>query len=259
VLLEIFKDSFEYSYKDINSIFKLGIVSLLSMIFVFPILIVYGYFYQVIDIGLNGTINGDDPLPKFEDWVKMPIQGLKIIFVRFIYLIPVYLILIILNLILLSSFIGVNSMNNFPNLSILAAEVGIISLSIISCVALYLLSSVAITNMVNYKGSLKEAFNFKEIMRIIKSIGIIRYIKFYFGCIILGIGILGTALLLILLITVSLTFITWVITSSATYSAIVGGPIAGLLSIIVMLSLIPLFLTFESRAIALIYNMRELD
>ena len=262
MLLEIFKDSFEYSYKDTDSIFKLGILSLLSMMFTFPIFFVAGYYYRVIDIGLNGTINGDDPLPKFENWFEMFIQGFKILLIRFIYFIPGILIFFPATTILWLHYALQYTVTPMPEslvFSILPFQIGILSLSVILCLVFYLFSTVAVTNMINNNGSLSAAFNFKEMIKIIGSIGVVRYVKLYFGGIILGIGIFGAALLGISLISFSMTFIIWIITNSYTYSAIVGGPIIGVLSIIVILSLIPFFLIFESRAIALIYNMREVD
>jgi len=263
MLLEIFKDSFEYSYKDFISIFKLGFLSLLSVFFI-PTFFVLGYYYRVVDVGLNGTINGEDPLPKFGNWFEMFIQGIKILFVRFIYFIPGILVLIVGNLILVATHPALfNNMiiNNMPfssNLSLLSFEIGIIIISSILWLTFYLFSTVAITNMVNEKSFL-AAFNFKDIIKIIQSIGFVRYVKFYFGCLILFIGIFGVVSLVISLISGAMSFLTWVITNSATYSAIVGGPIAGVLAMVVILFLIPFCMIFESRAIALIYNMRELD
>jgi hypothetical protein len=238
------------------------------MIFVFPIFLVAGYYYRVTKVGVNGTINGDDPLPKFENWFEMFIQGFKILFVRFIYLLPGILIFIIVSAILWVpfglQFATVPSVVMGPSLeklifSLVLFQLGVLSLSAILSIALYLFSTVAVTNMVNNNGSLTAAFNFKEISNIIESIGFVRYIKFYLGCIVLGIGIFGSALLAIALISSAMSFVTYLITNSETYSAIVGGPISGILAIIVILSVIPFFITFESRAIALIYNMRELD
>jgi len=250
MLLEIFKDSFEYSYKDPRSIFKFGILSLLS-VFIVPMFFAAGYYYRVTDIGLNGTINGEDPLPKFEKWTNMFVQGFKVLIVRLIYLIPGTLIYLI------HHERPYGMISSIFNIQFLSFEFGIFSLAAILWITFYLFSSAAVTNMINKNGSLRAAFEFKEIIAIIKSIGIVRYIKFYFGCIILAIGILGTAFGVILLITGSVAFIIWVVTSLKPY--FVGGFIAGLFSIIAVLFLIPFFLTFESRAIALLYNMRELD
>lgn len=251
MLLEIFKDSLEYSYKDPKSILKFGILALLSIFFI-PIFFVAGYYYRITDIGLKGTINGEDPLPKFEKLSKMFVQGFKVLIVRFIYLIPGILIFLIPHE-------RPYGMNFLPNSTLLSFEFGILSLAVILWIIFYLFSSVAITNMINNNGSLRSAFKFKEIMGIIKSIGIIRYVKFYFGCIILAIGILGAVLGVILLITGSVTFIIWIATSLKSLPFVVGSFIAVLFSFIAVLFLIPFFLTFEGRAIALLYNMRELE
>lgn len=251
MLLEIFKDSIEYAYKDPRSILKFGILLLLS-IFIIPIFFVTGYYYRITEIGLKGTINGEDPLPKFEKLSKMFVQGFKVLLVRFIYLIPGTLIYLIPHKI-------PYGMHTLPSIQVLSIEFSILSLSVILWIVFYLFSSVAITNMINNNGSLRSAFEFKEIVDIIKSIGILRYIKFYFGCIILAIGILGSVFGIILLITGVILFVIGVATSFNSLSYIFGGFISGLFFFIGLLFLIPFFLAFEGRAIALLYNMREID
>lgn len=250
MLLEIFKDSFEYSYKDYKSILKFAILLLLS-VFIIPIFFLAGYYYRIIDIGLKGTINGEDPLPKFEKLSKMFVQGLKILIVRFIYLIPGTLIFLI-------SYEKLYGLTFFKDIHILSL-VMVLLIPIIFWILFYLFSSVAITNMINNNGSLKSAFKFKEIIDIIRSIGILRYLKFYFGCIILVIGIFWATFGLILLIVGSISFIIGIAINVNYIPYVVGGFMGLLLFFILSVLLIPFFLTFEARAIALLYNMRKLE
>lgn len=249
MLLEIFKDSFEYSYKDYKSILKFAILLLLS-VFIIPIFFLAGYYYRIIDIGLKGTINGEDPLPKFEKLSKMFVQWLKILIVRFIYLIPGTLIFLI-------------SYEKLYGLTFLKISIFYLLLwfsnTIIFWILFYLFSSVAITNMINNNGSLKSAFKFKEIIDIIRSIGILRYLKFYFGCIILVIGIFWATFGLILLIVGSISFIIGIAINVNYIPYVVGGFMGLSLFFILSVLLIPFFLTFEARAIALLYNMRKLE
>jgi uncharacterized protein DUF4013 len=249
MLLEIFKDSFEYSYKDPKSIFKLGILSALIE-FVIPIFFVLGYGYRITYIGLTGTINGDDPLPKFENWTKMFIDGLKVFLVRFIYLLPGTIVFLIPHQ-------RPYGMNILPNTSLVGFEIGIIAITLLLWLIFYLFSTVAISNMVNNNGSLRTAFDFKEIITIIRSIGFLKYIKFYLGCIILGIGLVTTVFGIILLLGVSITFLLRFFFELGAY--LTGGLIITFFSAVSALFLVPFFLTFESRAIGLIYNMRELE
>ncbi len=249
MILDIFKDSFEYSYKDPKKIFKVGIITLLS-VFIIPLFFVMGYSYNVTRIGLLGTINGDDPLPNFNKWTKLFVEGIKVFFVRFVYLLPGTLVFIIPRKM-------PYGMKILPDLSFLAFEMGIVALTLLLWLIFYLFSTVAIPNMINNNGSLKAAFDFKEIITIIKSIGVFRYVKFYLGCIILGFGLVMTVFGLIVVLTFSIIFLLQFISNVGAY--VIGGLITSLFSLIAALFLLPFFLTFESRAIALIYNMREIE
>jgi hypothetical protein len=258
MLLEIFKDSFEYSYKDPKSILKFGVLSLLSGFFI-PQLFALGYYYRITDISINGTINGEDSLPRFEKWGDMFIQGFKILIIRLIYLIPGTLIFLIPH----ERTYGISF---FQNVSTLFFAFGLLSLAIVLWIGFYLLSSVAITNMINNNGSLKAAFNFKEIITIINSIGISRYIKFYMGCIILAIGIFGDFFSIISLMSGFITLIALSMENLSSMPEFLGVFIITVTALILatfiilgFLFLIPFFLSFESRAIGLIYNMREVN
>jgi len=248
MILEIFKDSLEYSFKKPKTILKIGFLVFLSL-FIVPQFLVNGYSYRITRIGVNGMINGNDPLPEFERWGKMFLEGVKIFIVRFIYLIPGTMIFLIFSS-------GIYSLTKFPGYGVLLIELGVIAISIILWLIFYLLSIVAIPNMIYNKGSLKSAFKIKEILYIIKSIGVLKYIKFYTGCIVLILGILAAVYLLIALIG---------LISGLTLSAIIGpaglgfsGVVIASISIIVLIFIIaPFFMIFESRGIALMYNTRE--
>ena len=258
MLLEIFKDSIEYSYKDHKSIFKLSILLILSP-FLIPLLLVSGYSYRITNIGLNGTINGDDPLPDFENLGHMLVEGIKLCIVRFIYLLPGIIVFLALSVTvaLLTFSEAPYPSTIFQSISFVLIELGIIALTISLWIIFYLFSTVAIPNMINNNGSLISAFNFKEIISIIKSIGFVRYIRFYLGCIVLVIGIVGTMGIIISLLVASITFLIGL--SGNIVASVIAVIILNLFSIIAFLLLISFFITFESRAIALIYNMRELD
>lgn len=248
MILEIFKDSFEYSFKDPESILKLGVLSIFS-VFIIPIFFVTGYSYRITDIGIKGTINGNDPLPEYKNWSNMFIQGLKVAIVRFVYLLPGIILFLIFHE-------RDHIFNDATNISLLGPYIGILALTIIVWLIFYLFSIVAIPNMIN-EGSLKSAFNIKKLIKIIKSVGFFRYVKFYLGCIVLIVGILGTLLILISLIGLSIAFLIKFMGTFAFYITSIF--IIGIFVIIAIMFLLPFFLTFESRAIGLIYNMRELE
>jgi hypothetical protein len=247
MILEVFKDSLEYSFKEPKTILKIGLLSFLSL-FIVPQFLVNGYSYRITRIGVNGMINGNDPLPGFKSWRKMFFEGVKIFIVRLIYLIPGTIIFLIFSS-------GIYSLIKFPGYGVLLIELGIIAISIILWLIFYLLSNVAIPNMIYNKGSLKSAFKIKEILSIIESIGVLKYIKFYTGCIVLILGILTATYLLIALI----GLISGLILSSIIGPVGLGfsGVLIAIISIIVLIFIIsPFFMIFESRAMALMYNMR---
>lgn len=250
MILDIFKDSFEYSFKEPKTILKLGILSFLSFLII-PYFLLNGYSYRITKIGVNGMINGNDPLPNFENWGIMFLEGIKIAIVRFIYFIPGTIILGFLP-------IAIIGMAKYPDYAILFTVLGIIAISIILWIISYLFSIVAIPHMINNKGSFESAFKIKEILAIVKSIGVFKYIKFYAGCIVLLLGIVIATFLLIALI--GLIFglgISAIVDSTAIGFGFTGVFTAIFSSIALILIMYPFFMIFESRAIALMYNTRE--
>ncbi len=169
MILDIYKDSFEYAGQDVKTILKLGVLYFLSF-FIIPIFLVAGYQYRVIGAGINGMIGGDDKLPSFDNITGMFVDGIKYILVQIGYLIVPGVVFVI------SMMLSVYS----DAASILAFVVGII-LFIIS--ELYMF--IAIPNMIANDGSLKAAFKFKRLNEIIKMIGLGEYIMVYVGVLLL--------------------------------------------------------------------------
>ncbi len=262
MILEIFKDSFEYSSKNWKTIFKLGIIYILGQLLFFPIFFFEGYSYRVTSIGVKGMINGKDPLPKFNNWGKMFIEGLKIFFVNFIYSLPGTIALFLITSTSLSTTYSTvfqeGATAQLINPSLFGILWGILAIPIILWLICYWISTVATVHMINNDGSLKSAFNIKEIIEIIRSIGIFKYIEFYIGYIVIIIGLLATSFLLILLFSSVIGIITIIIFSNYDIGIITTGILT--ISIFIFMSifvLVPFFNVFESRAKALIYNMRN--
>jgi hypothetical protein len=248
MILEIFKDSLEYSFKEPESILKLGILSFFSSLII-PFFFLQGYSYRVTKIGVNGMINGDDPLPKFENFISLFVEGITLVIVRFIYMLPGT----ILFLILFPT--AILSMTLYPGVPSLFIGLGVIALCVVLWLISYLFSIIAIPNMINNNGSFKAAFNISEILAIAKSIGIYKYIKFYIACIVLILGIVATVALLIPLSGLILGLIFSPLSGFSAFGYSFG--ISGVtISIFAVLLISPFFMVFESRAIALMYNMR---
>lgn len=250
MILDIYKDSLEYSLQDGESILKLGLIGILSFLII-PFFMVLGYGYRVIQISINGMINGDDKLPDFSDLIGMFVDGLKVFLVKFVYL----LIPMIIFMVFVFGSIGLSNLNNFAGNTTMI--VGLI-ISGILAVFLYLLSLISTAYMAEKDGSIKAAFDFKEIYRIISSIGWLRYIGFYIGLLIIEIVIFTIFL-------VAIGVISGIMGAFGLIGGITTGPfvygtfiILAVLSTIVFTFLVEPYVTIlESRALGLIYNIRE--
>ena len=77
MILDIYKDAFEYSAQDWTALVKLGIITVMG-IFILPLFLAMGYSYRVVKTAINGMINGDDELPEFNEWVQMFLEGIKL-------------------------------------------------------------------------------------------------------------------------------------------------------------------------------------
>ncbi|MCL2157429.1 MAG: DUF4013 domain-containing protein [Methanobrevibacter sp.] len=255
MILDIFKDCFEYSFKEPKTILKLGVLSILSSLII-PYFLISGYYYRITKIGVNGMINGDDPLPKFEHWGTMFLEGIKLFVVRLIYSIPTIIVFSLGTIIFLLYSIQTIAIDKAPSFPTLFIIIGVISISTIVWLIFYLLSNVAIPNMINNNGSIKSAFKIREIIAIVKSIGIYKYIQFYTGLIVLLLGIVSTTFLFFALIGFAFGLI--LSPSMGPIAMAFSGIFMSITSSIALyLVLNPFFMIFEGRAIALMYNTRE--
>lgn len=148
-------DSLRYPFTSSN-LFILFLLSL-GYILIIPTIIVSGYLIRIIE----STLEGSEELPEFNDLKKLLIDGLKYMVVNFIYGIPILVV----------SFIIWNLMASNPNTATnIAAIVSIIIGFFINIIFL-----MAIGNMVQEK-TIKGAFQFKRIFKLIKSISWKKYL-----------------------------------------------------------------------------------
>ena len=217
MILDIYKDSLEYSAKDLKTLLILGVTYFLSFLFL-PIFLIYGYSYRVTKISVEGMINGNDPLPEFDNVIDMFVDGIKVVLTYFVYCLIPFLIFMLFAIV--SSAIG-----GYGE-SVLMGIGSIVT--IVAFVCAYLMSMFGVANMANYDGSLKKAFDYKEIIEIIKSIGVAR-------C-----GFFG------------------IFTGSLGFDMAAGGIFAAgfLISYFVMLFIVgPYTMIMQSRATGLLYNL----
>lgn len=240
MILDIYKDAFEYGGQDFNSLLKLGLFSTLSFL-ILPIFLVLGYEYRIIENAIGGMIGANDALPKFNDLISMFIDGVKVFVVEFIYMI----IPVIIGLCLI--IIG-NTLNQYW-LNTLGVIIGFILLAIS-----FIYGALAVPNMIAKK-SFKKAFDFNQISNIIKNIGVFKYILFYVGLIVIMvviyfvIGLLLTGVLALFGVTTA-----YVSMAGTSIIFIVGSVV---ISLIFSFIIIPYFTIFQSRALGLIYVLGD--
>lgn len=243
MILDIYKDSLEYSAKDLKTLLILGVTYFLSFLLL-PIFLLYGYSYRVTKISVEGMINGNDPLPAFDNVIDMFVDGIKVVIVYLVYLLIPFILFILFAII--SSSVG-----GYGESAIMA--IGSI-VTVAAIVFAYLMSMFGVANMANYDDSLSKAFAFNEIIEIIKSVGVVRSIGAYLGLLIIATAIYVAVFLLILFI---FGFF-GIVTGSLGFDMAAGGIFGAgfLLAYIVMLFIVgPFNLILQSRASGLIYNL----
>jgi hypothetical protein len=213
---EIIKDSIYYPFSDWKKILVLGIIVLITNLSLNQLM---GTIYVMLDteniafiiifltvIGLLGlfigrgyqlriiksTIEELEYLPKFNDWIGMLKDGIKVSIVIIVYLIPLIIIFIgfkaslpeILQTILsnISSLIANTVFNGGINALIesFGTWEGIFfTIGFIYMVIIFPISLMSIANMANNNSKLVSAFNFSEIKNIIGRIGLKNLIVWY--------------------------------------------------------------------------------
>lgn len=243
LILDIYKDSLEYSAKDLKTLLIIGVCYFLSFLFL-PMFLIYGYSYRVTKVSVEGMINGNDPLPEFDDVIGMFVDGIKVCLVYLGYaLVPIIIFMVFA---LVSSAIG-----GYGE-SVLMAIGSIITL--LAIIGAYVMSMFGVANMANYDGALAKAFDIKEIIEIIQSVGVVRSVGAY-----LGLAIICTAIFMIvgLLLFFVFGFFGIITGTLGSYTAAGGIFIAGIiLGYFLMLFIVsPYILIMQSRVAGLLYNL----
>ncbi|MBQ9160636.1 MAG: DUF4013 domain-containing protein [Methanobrevibacter sp.] len=242
MILDIYKDSLEYSAKDWKKLVILGVICLFSFLLL-PAFLITGYNYRVINTAVHGIINGRDPLPEFDDIIDMFIDGVKVVIVQIAYLLVPCIVFLI--------FAAIASA-----LSGVAASAVMIIGCIITFVAIVvacLMSQMALCHMAYNDGAFSKAFAVSEIKEVIDEIG-------WFNCIATYIGLIIITIVISLVVTGIIYAIFAVFGISG---AILGVDPSGIFILGVFIeSLITMFLVgpylsiFNSRSIGLLYTMQ---
>ncbi|MBZ9571145.1 DUF4013 domain-containing protein [Methanobrevibacter sp. TMH8] len=248
MILEILKDSLTYSLKDFNIIARLGILNLLSFLIV-PFFLVQGYSYNITTIGVNSIIHGKYEIPPFENWKNMFVNGIKRTLVMLIYSIPALIISI-------WALLNPETIQLIIPSNLLYLDIGIeITAMIFLWIFTFILIMVAIPHMIHRK-SLKAAFNIKELITIIKSVGFLEYIYFVAWWIIIASGVIFLSFVAVEIFVSILNFIYLIIFSQIISLSFMNISFdMYLFGLVLILLVYPFLLIVESRATASMYNL----
>ena len=242
MILDIYKDSLEYSAKDWKTLVILGVICLFSFLLL-PAFLITGYNYRVINTAVHGIINGRDPLPGFDDPIDMFIDGVKVVIVQVIYLLVPMIIFLVFALIA-------------GHISGIASGVLIFIgclITLVVGVAACLMSQMGICHMAYNDGAFSKAFALSEIKEVIDEIG-------WFECILTYIGLIIIVFVISVVVT---TLIGIIFALFGVSGAFLGVDPSGILllgtfinSTIAMFIVGPYLSIFASRSMGLLYTMQ---
>ncbi len=170
---EIITDSVKYPFLSIENILILWGFIFIGFFIGLTSFFINGYALRII----KSSLDGDTKPPKFNNWVRMLIDGIKVYVVSLGYSIPLFLILLIFIIITFSS---VSTFSYTPSL---ISRLGVIGIVVISVILVYIiLFSPIVAMALVYMEDTNEfdaAFRFHEIFDKIESLGWKNFIKWY--------------------------------------------------------------------------------
>ena len=225
MILDIYKDSLEYSAKDWKTLVILGVICFFSFLLL-PAFLITGYNYRVINTAVHGVINGRDPLPDFEDLISMFVDGVKFVIVQILYLLVPAIIFLIFAL--------VAGQTN---------GVAASAIMIIGCIITFVYND----------GAFSKAFAISEIKEVIDEIGWFECIATFLGLIIITLVILFVVSAIIGIIFTAFGLSTAILGINPSSIFILGA----LINILITMFLVGPYLSiFNSRSIGLLYTMQ---
>ena len=188
----IIKNSLGYPLSNVKNFLILGLIILLAELYsilssvgikngFLVLLMIFAFLLMILREGyklriLGSSIDGSDVLPDFGNWKRMFLDGVNILIVTIIYMIPLIIIL----------FLGIMGMGMFL-FSSGASEgsFGRMLLTIIMAIAgiyliiIYPLLLMAFANMAHNKSSISHGLKFGEIKTKISHIGLGSFVGWY--------------------------------------------------------------------------------
>jgi hypothetical protein len=232
-------DSFVYAKEGLWGRWNRWLLLIVSMI-IFPLIL--GYVVRIY--------RGESPAPEPGNWGTLFIDGLKLLVVQIIYLLPVILLIILALVPMISTLLSSGALSdNFGSMSdsqldrwmdshpeLLSAAGIMVLLLVVAILLAIVISFFSFLGVVRFArtGTISEAFNFSAILTGIGRIGWIRYI-------------------LALIIISIIGFIFSMILNIFSFIPVIGD----FVELIVMVILYVPFLIFSARYSALVYNAGE--
>ena len=242
MILDIYKDSLEYSAKDWKTLAILGVICLFSFLLL-PAFLITGYNYRVINTAVHGIINGRDPLPEFDDLIAMFVDGVKVVIVQIAYLLVPFIIFMIFAAI-------AGSLTGVASSSVML--IGCLITFIVFVVA-ELMLQMGICHMAYNEGAFSKAFAVSEIKEVIDEIG-------WFECIATFLGLIIITVVISVVVTgiIALIFTVFGISGSVLGADTSGIFLLGAMinSAITMFLVGPYLSIFNSRSVGLLYTMQ---
>lgn len=242
MILDIYKDSLEYSAKDWKTLVILGVICLFSFLLL-PAFLITGYNYRVINTAVHGIINGRDPLPEFDDLIAMFVDGVKVVIVQIAYLLVPFIIFMIFAAI-------AGSLTGVASSSVML--IGCLITFVVFVVA-ELMLQMGICHMAYNEGAFSKAFALAEINEVIDEIG-------WFECIATFLGLIIITVVISVVVTgiIALIFTVFGISGSVLGADPSGIFVLGAMvnSAITMFLVGPYLGIFNSRSVGLLYTMQ---
>jgi len=226
--MRLLSDSFDYTKEALWGRWVRWLLLLVSTI-IFPL--IYGYTVRVM--------SGAKPAPELEGWIGLFIDGIKLIVITIVYAIPFMILTFLpvaLYLIPVSATTtpGTGSAPGLgPDLGIFVA-LAIFIIFIVAAIIIGILSTFAAVRF-SRTGSMGEAFRVRTLLTHIGRIG---WLNCFIALLVMGIVIAIAEFVLMLVVLFALMLV----------------PILGPLFLLLLVLLIPAFVIFSARYVALLYE-----
>jgi hypothetical protein len=227
---EIVKDALRYPFSDLKKFLILGLILLMGTLLVHYahffgyltyIILLLGFLIQIMEYGycfriITASLNGLMEPPEFNAWKDMFFDGIKMLIVLFVYLIPAFLIIFLTGI--------------FSTLS------SGIYIAILYIIIILPIIAIEVVQMADSNIEHKGMFKFHEILDKIYILGWKKFIKWY----------LTTGIIFLIIFILGISAVT--ITERVTFS-IIG-------TILLYLLIIPYLSMYLTRSIALIFKTK---